>query len=102
VLQREPEHAAVTGSVPEGYGSDMMVRVTLTDASAGFQHSVDAAIRDDRTWKVLLPPRPAFGDYAISALCAKGCSGDNATKTASVEDVTFGDVFVCSGQSNVG
>ena len=39
VLQREPEQAAVTGSVPAGYGSDMTVRVTLTDDAnpGGFQ-----------------------------------------------------------------
>ena len=103
VLQRAPAAAAITGSVPDGYGipDGMTVRVNLTgyashqegdqggaaggaaggarggarggESSSGFFHSVTAKIRPDRTWKVLLPPRPTFGNYSVSAECSGGC-----------------------------
>ena len=86
VLQRAPAAAAITGSVPDGYGipDGMTVRVNLTGhashqegdqggTASGFFHSVSAKIRPDRTWKVLLPPRPTFGNYSVSAECSGGC-----------------------------
>ena len=48
------------------------------------------------------PPLPssfsctAGGSYKITVACTSGCSG-----TASLEDVTFGDVWYCFGQSNM-
>jgi len=113
VLQREPASAAITGSVPQGWGADddMSVTVTLTDddgaaaaaagsgGGAGWQHAVTAAVRADRTWKVLLPPRPTAGNYSLTAQCSAGCSGANASFVATLLNLTFGDVYVCSGQS---
>ena len=112
VLQREPASAAITGSVPQGWGSDdMSVTVTLADddgaaaaaavgsGGAGWQHAVTAAVRADRTWKVLLPPRPTAGNYSLTAQCSAGCSGANASFVATLLNLTFGDVYVCSGQS---
>ena len=103
VLQRAPAAAAITGSVPLGYGVPPM-RVTVAlrqEDGSGFSHNVSAEIRADRTWKVLLPPRPTFGNYSLSASCTAGCSGANATATAELVNLTFGDVYVCSGQSNM-
>jgi sialate O-acetylesterase len=104
VLQRAPAKSAVTGSVPEGYGEGpMTVTVTLVDAedAGGFNQSIDTVVRPDNTWKAFLPPRPTFGNYSLTAVCTKGCAGDNATAVASLVNLTFGDVYVCAGQSNM-
>lgn len=72
VLQREPAAAAITGSVPERYGKpgQMVVTVSLIDETkAGRSAMVNTPVRPDRTWKVLLPPRPAFGNYSLTAQC---------------------------------
>ena len=45
-------------------------------------------------WKVLLPPHPAGGSFTVVATDAGG-------GTASLANVTFGDVWFCSGQSNL-
>lgn len=81
VLQRAPASAAITGSVPLGYGaSSMGVTVALVDEDgAGFGATVSTQVRPDRTWKVLLPPRPTFGNYTLTAQCTSGCQGANAT-----------------------
>jgi hypothetical protein len=103
VLQREPAKAAITGSVPPGWGAARMtVTVTLVDEDGGAKGaSVAADVRPDNTWKVLLPPRPAFGNYSLTATCTTGCSGPNATASKALVNLTFGDVYVCAGQSNM-
>ena len=53
------------------------------------------------TWKAFLKPAAAGGDYTISATCTAGCTGDAERDTTSIERVTMGDVYVCSGQSNM-
>ena len=51
------------------------------------------------TWKAVLPAMEAGGDYEILAVCS-GCdaAGNN---TLLLTNVTFGDVFFASGQSNM-
>ena len=49
------------------------------------------------TWKALLRPTEAGGNYSIIATCA-GC-GDGA-KPAQITNVVFGENWLCSGQSN--
>ena len=95
--------AAITGSVPPGWGvAPMTVKVTLVDEDGGANSAtVAAVIRPDNTWKVLLPPRPTFGNYSLTATCTTGCSGPNATATKALVNLTFGDVYVCAGQSNM-
>lgn len=44
------------------------------------------------SWKALLQPTPAGGNYTITAECT-GCS---ATASLSLTDVTFGDIWVCA------
>ena len=48
---------------------------------------------------MLLDPRPAFGNYSLVASCASGCGG--YSKVVTLDDLTFGDVFFCAGQSNM-
>ena len=102
VLQRAPAKAAITGSVPKGYGPDSMtVTVALVDEErqGRFSVNVTADVRPDLTWKVLLPPRPTFGNYSLTAQCTAGCTGENATAVASLLNLTFGDVYACAGPS---
>jgi hypothetical protein len=47
-------------------------------------------------WKAFLRPAPAGGAYAITARCIKNCgTGTIERDIASIERVTFGDVFFC-------
>jgi len=48
----------------------------------------------DRTgnWSVVLPPRKAGGPYTMEI---------NASNTITIRDIFFGDVWFCSGQSNM-
>ena len=103
VLQRAPARAAVYGSVSDGYGAagGMEISVALTkhgDADDVGIATVTAPVRRDNTWKALLPPQPTFGNFSLTAGCTKGCAGANATAAVSLVNLTFGDVYVCSGQ----
>jgi len=49
------------------------------------------------TWKALLQPAPAGGDYEITAVCT-GCGA--AALPIKLVNATFGDIYVCAGQSN--
>ena len=51
------------------------------------------------SWKVLLPPTPAGGKYTITVSCST-CS-PSAPTTATISNVVFGDMWFCSGQSNM-
>ena len=48
------------------------------------------------TWKALLNPTEAGGNYTIKAVC-DGCGGDPKYWNASITNVTFCDVWHCSG-----
>lgn len=126
VLQRDAK-TGVTGSVPVGYGeAPMTITVTLTE-EAHVQYNrrpagvavapaatidtatttstltvVSTVVRDDLTWKAYLPPKPAFGNYTLTAACTAGCPGRNGSATTvTLVNLTYGDVYVCSGQSNM-
>jgi len=51
------------------------------------------------SWKALLPPQPAGGNYTVTAVCT-GCS-PLGPSTISISNVAFGDVWYCTGQSNM-
>jgi hypothetical protein len=51
-------------------------------------------------WKALLKPTAAGGNYTLFAKCT-GCTGSGEYSNATITNVTFGDVYHCSGQSNV-
>jgi hypothetical protein len=50
------------------------------------------------SWKALLPPMPAGGNYSVTASCT-GCSAQ-APASLSLSNIAFGDMWYCSGQSN--
>ena len=110
VLQRAPEQAAVYGALgaPPAPARDALsappsvsVTVSSSSSSSSFaSYTVPAAIVDDGVnWKALLKLTPKGGSYTITVSCASGCNVTHAT--ASITDVTFGDVWYCGGQSNM-
>ncbi|XP_070189718.1 sialate O-acetylesterase-like isoform X2 [Littorina saxatilis] len=90
VLQQAPQQAVVWGIHPD-VGDRIIVKV------AELQHSYSADVRqgpDTGVWSVTLDPIAAGGPYTITAYADDG-------STISITDVLFGDVWVCSGQSNM-
>ena len=81
VLQRAPDRASVYG-----ISSDTGVEVTFNGQT--YRSTVV-----NGAWKVALPATEAGGAYTIGVSSAGG--------KASISDVTFGDVWFCSGQSNM-
>ena len=103
VLQQSPAMAAVYGIVGSTRTSSdaprIVVTVTATPSTdrttRGHPYTVNATITGT-TWKALLHPTEAGGNYSITAACTAGCRG-----SATIVDVTFGDVYYCAGQSNM-
>jgi len=100
VLQQAPARAALYGSVPAGSPAAAAVSVSFnaTDGS-GFAKVYSTTAAADGTWKVLLDARPGGGSYAARADCASCAGGGKSSNT--LTDIVFGDVFFCSGQSNM-
>jgi sialate O-acetylesterase len=100
VLQRSPEKAAIYGKINcTHYDVGMVepsVHVNMTSKTTGSSFSVQATLNADLSWKAFLTPTEAGGDYTISVNCEECCD----TSASTISRVTFGDVFVCSGQSN--
>lgn len=92
VLQQQPAHAAVFGLV---VGNTTNVTVTVSDES-GSSYSVAAVVAGGQ-WKALLEPTAAGGNYTITATAT--CSTEQTTAT--IQNVTFGDIWFCAGQSNM-
>ena len=113
VLQQQPAIAAVYG-----FGGSKGVTVTITDEETGkVAYTVEAKLNvtaqpfgDDfgvrpantynpwnaplPTWKALLKPTPPGGSFTIKATTA-------SLQTVSISNVAFGDMWYCSGQSNM-
>jgi hypothetical protein len=97
VLQSAPSQAALYGMAPV-VGAE--VSVTLLGTTASLQEvssTITATVGPALTWKVLFPVQQPGGNFSVMVACTKGCA--NAT-TTTITSVTFGDVWVCSGQSN--
>ena len=94
VLQRQPAHSSLYGSAPPG----AKVVLTLTNEDAALEtESLAVVAAADGSWKATLAPRNAGGNFSATAsVTSAGPSG-----TATITDLTFGDVWFCSGQSNM-
>ncbi|MCK4959599.1 MAG: hypothetical protein KAT00_09360, partial [Planctomycetes bacterium] len=55
----------------------------------------DATVNSDRSWQVAFPPMPASSRPGTIVVTGK-------TEKIAIKDVLVGDVWVCSGQSNMG
>jgi hypothetical protein len=102
VLQRGPEKSAVYGVVV-GAKEGTTVSVDVKDQN-GYDYKVSAPttlLATNNTlgkWKAFLKPTKAGGNFTITISCASCASPLN---TSTISDVTFGDVYFCSGQSNM-
>ena len=118
VLQMEPAAAAVYGVATP---TATHVNITVTESgSAASTYTVqatwlgynathqpvgpefagmDPGIEPLFAWKALLRPTAAGGNYTLFAQCT-GCTGTGEYSNATITNVTFGDVWHCSGQSN--
>uniref|UniRef100_A0AC11BYR4 Sialic acid acetylesterase n=2 Tax=Ovis aries TaxID=9940 RepID=A0AC11BYR4_SHEEP len=92
VLQREP-----AGAVIWGYGAPRAtVTVTLCREQEPIMKKV-TSVKDSNTWTVVLDPMKPGGPYEVMAQQSLG----RINFTLRVHDVLFGDVWLCSGQSNM-
>ena len=88
VLQAAPQQAVIWGyNTPDTVGQV----VTLYIPELGKKYT--AVVGPDYKWSVKLDPVDAGGPYVFMAM-----SDD---KRIGLQDVLFGDVWVCSGQSNM-
>lgn len=85
VLQRAPQNARVWGWASPGTN----VTVTLQKSNL----SICATVDPDGAWFIDLPPQPASDGHSIEIT--------DGIKSILLEDIVFGDVFLCSGQSNM-
>lgn len=88
VLQRD-RPVPVWGNAPPGEE----VAISLSDA-AGARGSTRATADQAGHWRVQLSAQPAGGPYRLTARTRNGAE-------ESIADVLFGDVWLCSGQSNM-
>jgi sialate O-acetylesterase len=107
VLQAAPKQANIWGYGPVGAN----VTLTLTKATASLATSADTApqtttlytgvatVGDDGSWQHALPATAAGSDpHRIAAVASGGGGGGGAI---ALQDVLFGRVWVCGGQSNM-
>ncbi|NWR49376.1 SIAE acetylesterase, partial [Regulus satrapa] len=90
VLQKKPSGAVVWGRGELG----AMVTVTLSGASGLVIMEKTAQVKGPSgTWTVVLNPMDQGGPYALTA--------EQGLENATLQDIYFGDVWLCSGQSNM-
>nr|XP_020013417.1 sialate O-acetylesterase isoform X1 [Castor canadensis] len=93
VLQKAP-----AGAVIWGYGTPgAIVTVTLCQGQETIMKKVASVKVPSNTWMVILDPMKPGGPFEVMAQQTLGTM--NFTKR--VHDVLFGDVWLCSGQSNM-
>jgi sialate O-acetylesterase len=107
-LMTLPAPAAAALMLPSIYGSSMVLQrgapvqlwgtetpgagITVTAAGTQYKAQADASTG---IWSVVLPAQP--GSTVPTTISIASSTGDSAT----LSDVVYGDVFVCSGQSNM-
>ncbi|XP_054748456.2 sialate O-acetylesterase-like [Lytechinus pictus] len=92
VLQMEPHSAVIWGYSGLGANITLELKGKLYQTVAG-----SATFTSEGVWKVTLDPQPPSGPFTIQI------TSDNqgVQEVTALEDVLFGDVWVCSGQSNM-
>ena len=95
VLQREPHIAAVYGM---GESAGLQIKLTLKNEENGASDVSTSTSMKNGDWKVLLSKSyPNGGNYTISVECPQ-CKNNTIL---TLYNVTFGDVYICTGQSNM-
>ncbi|XP_051494482.1 sialate O-acetylesterase isoform X3 [Apus apus] len=90
VLQKEP-----AGAVVWGYGEPgAMVTVALSEDSGFIISKKTVQVKGPSgTWTTVLDPMDPGGPYTLTAM--------EASRNVTLQDIYFGDVWLCSGQSNM-
>jgi len=91
VLQREPHSPSVWGLAPP----NTRLGVNISLGSESIQVADHVPVGEDGVWTVSLGKWPAGIGYSLHFMLED--TGDLIT----LEDISFGDVWVCSGQSNM-
>ncbi|XP_072013829.1 sialate O-acetylesterase-like [Amphiura filiformis] len=94
VLQRKPHGAVLWGYTDQGFS----VNVTFKGVNHVSKGMPGAFGPDMGVWKVVLPPQPAGGPFTIDITCF---DGQGNWSNIQLQDILFGDVWICSGQSNM-
>lgn len=91
--------AVLYGQINQNITASSKVLLTFTDLGSGDAYTVAAVVNAvDGSWRAVLHPQSEYGGaYAASAVCT---TCDNTT-AAVITDLTYGDVWFCSGQSNM-
>jgi len=84
VLQRAPYSNQVYGI------ADPSASIKVSFNAQAYQTTADS----EGNWNVTIPPTPAGGPFSIDVASSSG-------ETATLDDVLFGDVWLCGGQSNM-
>ena len=109
VLQQAPQSAALYGVVVSPSGgldvTTLAVNVTLSRDGLGVvvaaaAQFVDVVNASYAHWKAVLPPQAGSAQPHTIALSCSGCPGGEGV-VRSLRDVLIGDVYLCSGQSNM-
>ena len=94
MLQREPHIAAIYGMSPS---PNVEVKLTLINEANGATETSTTNTFQNGNWKFLLKkPYPNGGNFSILVECP-ACNNTKQT----IYNVTFGDVYICTGQSNM-
>jgi sialate O-acetylesterase len=97
VLQRAPQRAIVWG-----YSDTFNAPILLTMNNKMYRtRSSSASVNSlgDSTWSVTLDPQTEEGPFQV---IITETLPNGTLETITLNDVLFGDVWVCSGQSNMG
>ncbi|XP_041352047.1 sialate O-acetylesterase-like isoform X2 [Gigantopelta aegis] len=90
VLQRAPNRAVVWGTASK-------IGDTVTVAVSGQGHQTTKVVKNPEGsggfWKATLPAISEKGPFSVTVTSSEG--------QQSLDDVLFGDVWICSGQSNM-
>ena len=96
VLQRAPQRAVLWGFTDASGGAISIALGTLTVLASLHPYNASAL-----TWRAVLPPTVAANGTNGSPVSHTLRLLKNGTVRAQLDDVLFGDVWVCSGQSNM-
>lgn len=90
VLQQAPKKATIWG-----YAAKQGDTITVSISGKGQVNTTSfiGPIPSTPVWSVQLPPIDFLGPYNITATSSEG--------SINLTDVLFGDVWICSGQSNM-
>eukprot|EP01084_Bolivina_argentea_P257933 434646_1 len=99
VLQREPQRAAVYGLSSK---PNVQITLILRNEKSGESVTHTTTSMHNGDWKILLPQTYTNGgNYTLTVQC-QACSTQKQPITSQkIYNVTFGDVYYCSGQSNM-